>query len=60
MSNRPYKFEIFEDRAGEWRWRLVATANGKIVADSGEGYASRWNVKRAVKQLVRKMSEVES
>jgi len=33
-------FEIFEDRAGQWRWRLVH-ANGNIIADSGEGYASR-------------------
>lgn len=33
-------FEIYEDRAGKWRWRLVHN-NGNIIADSGEGYASR-------------------
>jgi len=33
-------FEVYEDRAGQWRWRLVH-ANGNIIADSGEGYASR-------------------
>lgn len=33
-------FYVFEDRAGEWRWSLVA-ANKEIVADSGEGYSSR-------------------
>ena len=33
-------FEIDEDRAGECRWRLLHV-NGNIIADSGEGYASR-------------------
>lgn len=31
------KFEYYLDQRGEWRWRLRAD-NGKIVADSGEGY----------------------
>jgi hypothetical protein len=29
--------EFYTDKAGEHRWRVVAS-NGKIVADSGEGY----------------------
>ena len=33
-------FYIYKDRAGEWRWHLKA-ANGRIVADSGEGYVSK-------------------
>jgi len=33
-------FEVYEDQAGQWRWRLVHR-NGNIIADSGEGYASR-------------------
>lgn len=31
------KFEVYKDSAGEFRWRRIA-ANGKIVADSSEGY----------------------
>jgi uncharacterized protein YegP (UPF0339 family) len=31
--------QVFMDKAGEWRWRKLAT-NGSIVADSGEGYSS--------------------
>ena len=38
------KFHIYKDAAGEWRWRLKA-ANGKVLADSGEGY----NTKQACK-----------
>lgn len=30
-------FEIYRDKADEWRWRLLA-ANGRTIADSGEGY----------------------
>ncbi len=32
-------FELFRDRADEWRWRLRHD-NGNIIADSGEGYDS--------------------
>lgn len=34
------EFEVYQDKAGEWRWRLKAE-NNKIVADSGEGYNSK-------------------
>jgi uncharacterized protein YegP (UPF0339 family) len=33
-------FEVYEDNAGRWRWRLVHD-NGNIIADSGGSYASR-------------------
>ncbi|MEK7106510.1 MAG: DUF1508 domain-containing protein [Patescibacteria group bacterium] len=33
------KFEIYKDRSGEYRWHLNA-GNGKIIADSAEGYTS--------------------
>ena len=41
------RFEVYEDAAGEWRWRLVA-ANGNIIADSGEGYRTRQGAVRGV------------
>jgi len=34
------RFEVYEDSAGEHRWRLVHD-NGNIIADGGEGYASK-------------------
>jgi len=33
-------FHVYKDNAGEWRWNLKA-ANGRIIADSGEGYKDR-------------------
>ena len=35
-----YKFEVYKDKAGEYRWRLVAP-NGQSIAASGEGYSSK-------------------
>ena len=34
------KFIIYPDAKGEYRWRLKAV-NGRIVADSAEGYYSK-------------------
>ena len=44
------KFHIYQDARGEWRWRLKAR-NGRIVADSGEGYVTRGNALRAARRL---------
>ncbi|XUX00379.1 MAG: HVO_2922 family protein [Dehalogenimonas sp.] len=34
------KFELFKDKAGEFRWRL-RHQNGNIIADSAEGYSTK-------------------
>jgi uncharacterized protein YegP (UPF0339 family) len=47
---RGARFELFEDSAGEWRWRLVA-ANGNIIADSGEGYTTKQGAKRGIRSV---------
>ncbi len=49
---RRSRFEVYEDRAQEWRWRLVHW-NGNVIADSGEGYAARSNAERAVRGVMR-------
>lgn len=41
------KFHVYKDYKGEWRWRLKA-ANGKIVADSAEGYSSKQGCQHGV------------
>jgi len=41
------KFVIYKDRAGEFRWNLKSN-NGKITADSGEGYINKADVKYAI------------
>lgn len=51
-------FRIFRDNAGEWRWRLVA-ANGNIIADSGEGYASKQGVRRGIESVKRNAPQAD-
>ncbi len=41
------KLEIYRDARREWRWRLKAS-NGRIMADSGEGYRRRASVYEAI------------
>ena len=33
-------FEIYKDKAGEYRWRL-RTQNTQVIATSGQGYSSK-------------------
>jgi uncharacterized protein YegP (UPF0339 family) len=33
----PMTYFYYKDDQGKWRWHLQ-TANGRIIADSGEGY----------------------
>jgi uncharacterized protein len=44
------KFEIYEDKADEYRWRLI-DGNGKKVASSGESFDSKSNAKRAAQNV---------
>ena len=43
-------FEVYEDRAGQWRWRLIHD-NGNIIADSGEGYATRQKCEQGLESV---------
>ncbi|WP_372608177.1 HVO_2922 family protein [Halorientalis litorea] len=46
------QFEVYEDNAGEYRWRL-RHRNGNVVADSGEGYTRRTSVHDAIESVKR-------
>jgi uncharacterized protein YegP (UPF0339 family) len=46
------KFVIYQDRAGKYRWRLIA-GNGEKVASSGEAFVSRFNAARATRDVKR-------
>lgn len=48
MSGR---FDVYPDKAGGWRWRLVAR-NGRIIADSGEAYTRECDAWRAIERLL--------
>lgn len=41
---------VYKDRAEEWRWQARAE-NGRVVADSGEGYEHRQHAIDAATEL---------
>ena len=43
-------FELFQDRVGEYRWRLHHE-NGQIIADSGEGYTTKDNAINGIESV---------
>lgn len=43
-------FELYQDRADEWRWRL-RHVNGNIIADSGEGYTNKADAKNGIESV---------
>ncbi len=56
-AKRPV-IEKYEDKGGEWRWRLRAV-NGQIIATSGEGYTSKFSVDRAIDTVVHAFTACE-
>lgn len=40
---------VYMDASGEYRWRCIT--NGRIMAESGESYASKANARRALRRL---------
>lgn len=51
------KFEIYEDKAGEFRFRLTAT-NGQVIAVS-EGYKAIAGCKNGIESVVKNAPEAE-
>lgn len=45
------KFVMYRDSKDEWRWSLYSR-NGRIIADSGEGYKYRGKCRRAIERIV--------
>jgi uncharacterized protein YegP (UPF0339 family) len=40
MQEKTMTYYYYKDSKGEWR---LKAANGRIIADSGEGYSSEWS-----------------
>jgi uncharacterized protein YegP (UPF0339 family) len=53
---KPAAFELFRDKAGKYRWRLLYK-NGNILADGGQGYASRQKARQGLESVQRNVAE---
>jgi uncharacterized protein YegP (UPF0339 family) len=51
------KFEIYQDKKGEFRWRLRAD-NNQVIA-SGEGYASKAGCKNGIESVKKNAPKAE-
>ncbi len=54
----PTAIEVYQDRASEWRWRLVHQ-NGNVLASSGEGYANRGGARGSIDRLREEIPDIE-
>ena len=50
------KFEVYKDRAGEFRWRLRAQ-NTQLLASSGESYKAKRDCMNAIESVKRAAAE---
>ena len=50
-SESTAKIKVYRDKAGQYRWRLVGR-NGKIMADSAEGYVTKHNCNQAIARFM--------
>jgi uncharacterized protein YegP (UPF0339 family) len=57
LGGKRQKAYIYKDKIGEYRWRIVSR-NGKILADSGEGYKRMMGALRGL-QLVTKNFDIK-
>jgi uncharacterized protein YegP (UPF0339 family) len=53
-----YRFEIYRDWRGEFRWRLVSDG-GHVLANSGDGYPSEAAVYMALQGIQPRMGEAQ-
>jgi uncharacterized protein YegP (UPF0339 family) len=51
-------FEVYKDKAGEFRWRLKSS-NGQIIATSGEGYSEKRSCMSAIESVKRAAAEAK-
>lgn len=50
------RFEVYQDKAGQHRWRLIA-ANGRIIA-TGEGHTRKADAERAMETVTETVDRI--
>ena len=48
------KVTVYRDNGGDYRWR-VQSSNGKIMADSGEGYGRKRDCLAALRSMAKRI-----
>lgn len=50
MTEKRNEVQVYEDTAGEFRWRKIGLNGSDIVADSGESYTRRGDAREAAER----------
>src|SRR5437868_521114 len=50
------KFEIYQDAAKEYRWRLK-NDDGKLLATAGQGFAAKASCKKSVEGMIKNLDK---
>lgn len=58
MADKKGKVEFYKDKKGEYRWKLMAS-NGRMIADSGEGYATYDGCKKGFESVKANIQDAE-
>jgi uncharacterized protein YegP (UPF0339 family) len=53
-----YAFEVYQDKAQQFRWRLKAS-NGQVVASSSEGYEARPSAEAAIDIIKKNVAKAQ-
>jgi uncharacterized protein len=49
VTDQTKTYWMYKDRVGHWRWQLIHNSNGKIIADSGEGYVNKEDCRHGIR-----------
>ncbi len=53
------KFEVYQDKKGEYRWRLKHS-NGQVIATPGEGFSSKASALSSIESVKKATVEAET
>ena len=52
------RIEVYKDLLNKWRWRYISK-NGRIMADSGQGYTRRYECLKSLYKVMDYLEEAE-
>ena len=52
-------FELYQDKAGEFRWRLKA-GNGSTLATPGEGYKKKADARNGIDRIIKEAADPDA
>ena len=55
-GQRRAKFEMYQDRSGDFRWRLKSS-NGQVIATGGQGYKDKRDCRGAIDSVKRAVAD---